>query len=113
MDRIKDKIRHIWLLIIGLIPMAQPVGRTAFELWAGVVCDTYGLPNTPGYRQALCQMLLQEKRYYVSRISFALKLRKAQVNETAYQIMTEIQQQKKEAEQAEATARNVTKDVPA
>lgn len=100
----KQLMKKLWAKISGLVPTRTPIGKTAFNMWASSIFDTYGLPNTPGYRQALATMIMHEKRYFVSKFKFALQIKKAQVNETAYLLMKEIQEEGKNAIQAaEAT----------
>lgn len=85
-------------MIRGVFPSKSPIGATAFNMFATSIFDTYGLPNTPGYRHALCTMIMHTKGYWVTKFGFALKIKKAQVNETAYQLMKEINEQQKQAE---------------
>lgn len=92
------KIKKILKWLLSLIPTKTPIGATAFDIWASSIFDTFGFPNTPGYRQALATMLMHEKSYFVSKFRLAIALRKGEVNETAYHVMKDIQQQKKAAE---------------
>lgn len=104
MKRVMKVIK--WLL--GVIPSKTPIGATAFDMWASSIFDSYGFPNTPGYRQALATMLMHEKSYFVSKFKLAVALHKHEVNQTAYSIMKDIQQQREAAEALNAPQKETT-----
>lgn len=91
----KKKLKSLLQKLLGFIPVRQPIGRTEFDLFANRVFSVYSLPDLPSYRSALSAMILQEKSFTKSIRSYAIAIRKAQANETAYQIMQEIRQQEK------------------
>lgn len=93
------RLKRVLRLLRGVIPQRNPIGRTELELFTTAVLELYNIPNLGSYRSALAAMILQDKRLYRSKLSFALAIRKAQANETAYQIMQEIRKQEKETAQ--------------
>lgn len=105
------KIKVVITKLLNWIPTETPVGAAEFEVWANNILITYGFPLTPGYKQALATMLLHEKSYKISKRNLAIALRKGQVNETAYQIMKDIQQQKKAAEDLINATQKDTQDL--
>jgi hypothetical protein len=100
----KQRLKNVLLMVLkvlakieGLLPMRNPIGKPQFEQFCTDVFSTYDIPDLPSYRSALAAMVLQDKRLYRSKHSFALAIRKAQANETAYQVMKEIREQEKTA----------------
>lgn len=88
------KARLVKLLqkLRGLLPERNPIGRTEFDKWADLIFSLYDLPAAQSYRFTLCTMILNTQELYRSKYSYARAIRKAQVNETAYQLMSEIKQ---------------------
>jgi len=80
-------------MLLACIPSPVPVGRTAMELWASGILDTFGLPNTPGYKQALYQMVLSTKTYLIPKVYFAIEMKKAESKQTAYMLQREIKEE--------------------
>lgn len=93
---VKDKVIFFIKKLLGTLPGRNPIGRAQFDAWANDLISTYGLPNSPGYRAALCGEILQNKGLYTSKFRYAQRIRKAQVNETAYLLMREINDEKKQ-----------------
>lgn len=95
-----NKLKRLLKQLLGLLPQRQPIGRTEFDKFADDVFDLYNLPAAKAYRFTLCTMILQDRKLYRSKFGYALAIRKAQVNETVYQLMQEIKSQQAAADTA-------------
>jgi hypothetical protein len=101
MKNLLSKIIKFLNQLDGLLPSRNPIGRSEFDSFANSIFLLYDIPNLVTYRSALCAMVLQDKRLYRSKFSFALAIRKAQANQTAYELMSEIRQQEKNGQETQ------------
>jgi hypothetical protein len=109
--KMKQKLKILLKKLKGLLPSKLPIGATELDKFTTDIFETYGIPNLPTYKQAVCKMILhlgpQENRK--SKSWFARSIAKAQANETAYAILEEQVREdarrQREEKQAAETAR--------
>lgn len=96
----KARFKRVIALLKGFIPQRQPIGRTELETFTKDLLELYNIPQLVSYKNAVATMILQDSKLYRSKWYYMVAIRKAQANETAYQIMQELRKQEK----AEITA---------
>lgn len=96
-------------LIRGFFPAKLPHGRPEFDAFFAKLVSVYALPNNPSYQHAIATMVmnLSPTSAYKAPFYFALSIKKAMANETAYSVIQEIREQEKKAREqtGEATAK--------
>lgn len=88
----------------NFLPSAVPLGIAEFEGWASDIISTYDFPNNDSVRFALATMILHSgpTAAFVSKRYFALMVKAGAAKQIASQVFQDI----KIKQQAEATAQN-------
>lgn len=100
------KFIKLFKKLLGMFPVSLPTGMTQIEVFTKDILYTYDVPDMPSYHHAVATMImhLPPTKHKASKHYFAKSLKKAQANQTAYEVIQKI----KEAEKAEKDAKDVT-----
>lgn len=88
--------------LVGFFPHRLPMGATALEEFCRKIFDTYSVPDMPSYRQAIASMImhLPQTVYHKAPWFFACSVRKAMANQVAYEMIDQLRQDEKKAQEA-------------
>lgn len=100
-----QKLRRIFSHLRYLFPSKLPKGSEEFEKFCSSIFDLYQIPKEDGYYHSIAVMMqhLPATQVYKSKSWFASCIHNAQVRETAFYKIQEIQKRNKEKAEAENT----------
>lgn len=106
MSNVLKKLNKFFKLILFTIPTPLPIGMAEFDSWSADIISTYNLPNNDSIRFAIATMILHspEKKAFISKFSFFLKVRKGMANQIAGGIMQELKEKQAAAAKAQQEA---------
>jgi hypothetical protein len=105
----KAKLIKILKKMRNFLPSPVPLGIAEFEAWASDIISTYDFPNNDSVRFALATMILHSgpTAAFVSKRYFSLMVKAGAAKQIASQVFQDI----KIKQQAEATASQVASSV--
>ena len=98
MNKFVVKLVKTCKFLRGFFPKKLPTGLADFNQFSADIIDVYGLPNLPSYKHAIASMImhLSPTTFYKSPWFFAISVKKAMANQTAYEIMQLLKEAEKE-----------------
>lgn len=98
-----QKLRRILLKLRYYLPSKLPKGSTEFQTFCDSILDLYEIPKEDGYYHSIAVMMqhLPATQVFKSKAWFADCIHNAQVRETAFYKIQEIQKRNKEKSEAE------------
>lgn len=86
-------------MILGFLPTRLPHGLSDFEAFFQKLAHTYALPDNPSYKHAVATMVMNlgPTTAYKAPYFFALSIKKAMANQTAFQVIQDLRDAEKNA----------------
>lgn len=99
MNKLAAKVLKTLKFVRGFFPKRLPTGLKDFDAFAAMIFDVYNLPALPSYKHAVASMIMHlgPTTAYKAPWFFAISVKKAMANQTAFEIIQQI----KEAEKAQ------------
>jgi hypothetical protein len=102
-----SKLKQILKVILSYLPERLPVGRTAFDAWAGEIIELSDIEDNDSTRFAVAAMVTHQdaKEDRIPKRRFIRQLNKTAANQVALDVIRELKERheaKKEAESGKA-----------